>query len=202
MEIRNKIQFMENSFYSAKELEAIGFKSFGENVLLSKKASFYGESEISFGSNIRVDDFCILSGRITIGNYVHIGAGSYLFGGEKGITFDDFSGCSPHVCIYATSDDYSGKSLTNPTVPDRFRNLNEGPVIIEKYVIIGAGSVLLPSVIVREGSAIGALSLVDKSTEQWKIYFGSPAIPINNRSKKILELEKEFSEDIKANLHT
>jgi acetyltransferase-like isoleucine patch superfamily enzyme len=193
---------MENSFYSAKELKELGFKSFGENVLLSKKASFYGESEISFGNNIRIDDFCILSGKVSLGNYVHIGAGSYLFGGENGITMDDFSGCSQHVCIYATSDDYSGKSLTNPTVPDRFRNLHEGAVTIEKYVIIGAGSVLLPSVIVREGSAIGALSLVDKSTEQWKIYFGSPAIPINNRNKKILELEKEFLEDAKMHLHT
>lgn len=191
---------MENSFYSAEELKALGFKYFGGNVLLSKKASFYGESEISFGSNIRVDDFCILSGKISLGNYIHIGAGSYLFGGENGITFDDFSGCSQHVCIYATSDDYSGKSLTNPTVPDRYRKLNEGSVVIEKYVIIGAGSVLLPSVTVREGAAIGALSLVDKSTEQWKIYFGTPAIPVNKRNKRILELEKEFLEDTKLNL--
>jgi galactoside O-acetyltransferase len=183
---------MENSFYNEKELKELGFKSFGKNVLISKKASFYGTNEISLGNNIRVDDFCILSGKITLGNHVHIGAGSYLFGGEMGIIMNDYSGCSHHVCIYATSDDYSGRSLTNPTIPDRFKKLNEGSVIIEKYVIIGAGSVLLPSIIVREGCAIGALSLVDKSTEQWKIYFGSPAIPINNRNKKILELEKEF----------
>ena len=117
---------MENSFYSEKELKELGFKSLGKNVLLSKKASFYGESEISLGNNIRVDDFCILSGKITIGNHVHIGAGSYLFGGEKGISIDDFSGCSNHVCIYAASDDYSGESLTNPTIPDKFKKLNEG----------------------------------------------------------------------------
>lgn len=187
---------METSFYSNAELMGLGFKSVGKNVLLSKKASFYG-NEISLGNNIRVDDFCILSGKISIGNYVHIGAGSYLFGGEKGIKIDDFSGCSQHVCIYATSDDYSGKSLTNPTVPDKFKKLNEGEVVIEKYVIIGAGSIILPSVTVREGSAIGALSLVDKSTEKWKIYFGSPAIPINNRNKKIIELEQEFLSDVK-----
>jgi len=183
---------MENSFYNEKELKELGFKSFGKNVLLSKKASFYGESEISFGNNIRVDDFCILSGKIAIGNHVHIGAGSYLFGGGKGITIGDYSGCSQHVCIYATSDDYSGRSLTNPTLPDKFKNLNVGPVIIEKYVIIGAGSVLLPSIVVGEGCAIGALSLVNKSTGPWKIYSGNPAVPINNRNKKILELEKEF----------
>jgi galactoside O-acetyltransferase len=186
---------METSFYSNAELKELGLKSIGENVLLSKKASIYG-NDITLGNNIRVDDFCILSGKINIGNYVHIGAGSYLFGGEKGITMEDFAGCSQHVCIYATSDDYSGKSLTNPTVPDKFKKLNEGEVVIEKYVIIGAGSIVLPSVTVKEGAAIGALSLVDKSTDQWKIYFGSPAIPINNRNRKILELEKEFRADV------
>ena len=180
------------SFYGIDELKNIGFKLVGENVLLSKKASFYGESEISFGNNIRIDDFCILSGKITIGNYVHIAAGSYLIAGDKGITIDDFAGCSHHVCIYSKSDDYSGKSLTNPTIPDKYKNLIEGEVYIEKYVIIGAGSIILPSVRVGEGSAIGSLSLVDKSTEPWKIYFGSPAKPVNNRSKKILDLQKEF----------
>jgi len=179
-------------FYSEDDLKKLGFKSIGENVLLSKKASFYGEQEISLGSNVRIDDFCILSGKINLSNYVHIGAGSYLIGGAKGITFDDFAGCSQRVCIYAVSDDYSGNSLTNPTVPDRYKRLTEGAVYLEKYVIVGAGSIVLPSVRIREGTAIGALSLVSRSTEPWKIYFGSPAIPLRNRSQKILDLEKDF----------
>jgi len=185
------------SFYTEEEIIKLGFKHVGENVLLSKKASFYGESDISLGNNVRIDDFCILSGKINIGNYVHIAAGSYLMGGVMGITVDDFAGCSQHVCIYATSDDYSGKSLTNPTVPNKFKNLIEGEVFIEKFVIIGAGSIILPSVRVREGSAIGSLSLVEKSTEPWKIYFGCPAKPINNRSRKILELKTEFLTEAK-----
>lgn len=185
---------MESMFYSENDVRKLGFKSIGENVLLSRKASFYGEHEISIESNVRIDDFCILSGKINISNYVHIGAGSYLIGGTKGISIDDFAGCSQRVCIYAVSDDYSGNSLTNPTVPDRYKRLVEGAVFLEKYVIIGAGSIVLPSVRIREGAAIGALSLVSRSTDPWKIYFGSPAKPIKNRSRKILELGSDFLE--------
>ena len=61
-----------NSFYSDEELKKIRFKSLGENVLISKKASIYSPEKIIIGNNVRIDDFCILSGNIQIGNHVHI----------------------------------------------------------------------------------------------------------------------------------
>lgn len=57
----------ENSFYTREELLSLGIKSVGENVYISRKSSFYGCSEISIGSNVRIDDFCILSGRVHLG---------------------------------------------------------------------------------------------------------------------------------------
>ncbi len=186
---------METSFYSESELKNLGFNCVGKNVLISRKASFYGEKNISLGNNVRIDDFCILSGKIDLGNFIHIGAGTYLFGGQEGITLKDFAGCSPHVSVFTSSEDYSGNSLTNPTVPEQFKKLKKGPVLIEKYVIIGTGSVVLPSVVLEEGSAIGTLSLVDKDTEPWKIYFGAPIRPIKKREKKILDIEKEFLDE-------
>ena len=63
-----------NSFYSQEELQSMGFKELGANVLVSRKASIYGAEKISLGNNVRVDDFSILSGRIEIGNHVHIAA--------------------------------------------------------------------------------------------------------------------------------
>ena len=68
---------MENSFYTEAELERIGFASIGKNVLLSRKVSVYSASTISIGNNVRIDDFCILSGSISIGSFVHISA--YVF---------------------------------------------------------------------------------------------------------------------------
>ena len=49
------------SFLTYKQLSKIGFLSLGENVLLSEKASIYNAPKIHIGSNVRIDDFCILS---------------------------------------------------------------------------------------------------------------------------------------------
>ena len=68
-------------FLSNNELQKIGFKSLGTNVLISNKVSIYGAEFISIGDNVRIDDFCILSGKITFGNNIHIGAGSVVIGG-------------------------------------------------------------------------------------------------------------------------
>lgn len=45
------------SFLSENELKAIGFKCYGSNVLISRKASIYGAANISIGDNVRIDDF-------------------------------------------------------------------------------------------------------------------------------------------------
>ena len=88
-----------NSFYTEEELTTLGLKSFGENVLISKKTSIYGASNISIGNNVRIDDFCILSGEIDFGNHIHISAGVYLYGGNIGIEIQDFSGISSHFYL-------------------------------------------------------------------------------------------------------
>lgn len=69
-----------NNFYNKEELKQIGFKSIGEDVLISKKASIYSPKSIIIGDHVRIDDFTILSGNITIGNYVHISAFVSLYG--------------------------------------------------------------------------------------------------------------------------
>ena len=60
---------------SQEAIEQMGFASVGKNVQISDRASFYGASRISIGSNVRIDDFCVLSagvGGISIGQHVHI----------------------------------------------------------------------------------------------------------------------------------
>ncbi len=68
------------SFYSEQELKSLGFKSVGEDVRISRKASFYGTKDISIGDNVRIDDFCILSGEITLHSHIHISAYCALYG--------------------------------------------------------------------------------------------------------------------------
>ncbi len=185
---------MTNSFYSFDELKKLGFKAVGENVLISRKASIYGLENIELGSNVRIDDFCILSGKIKIGNYVHLGAYTSLCGGSKGIVLEDFVNLSRKIEIFAVSDDFSGASMTNPTVPDEYKKLLEAEVILKKHVLVGASSVILPGVTLEEGSVLGALSLVKNSTTAWSINAGIPARKIKDRKKDLLALEQKLAE--------
>ena len=180
------------SFYSSEELLKIGFKSFGHHVLISRKASIYGADNITIGNNVRIDDFCIVSGKICLGNNIHLAAYSALYGGEAGIQIDDFANISSRVCVYAVSDDYSGYTMTNPTIPEKYKHIQNEPVYIGKHVIIGSGCTILPGVNLAEGTALGAMSLCKVSTEAWKIYAGIPAKFIKNRRKDLLDLEKEY----------
>lgn len=186
------------SFLSEEQLAQMGFASIGKNVHISDKASFYNCKNISIGNNVRIDDFCVLSagdGGINLGDYIHIAAFCLLVGAGK-ITMKDFSGVSSRVSIYSSSDDYSGFSMTNPMIPKKYTRVDIKDVTIGRHVIIGSGSVVLPGVVLEEGVAVGALSLVTKSCEEFSIYIGNPARKLKKRNKHLLERENEFLKDI------
>ncbi|WP_225592152.1 acyltransferase [Pseudomonas sp. PDM15] len=170
----------------------LGFAKLGLNVLVSDRASLYGCARISIGDNVRVDDFCVLSageGGIEIGNYIHLGVYSSLIGAGK-IVLEDFCGISSRVSVYSSNDDYSGQSMTNPTVPEEFTNVQHADVTIGRHAIIGAGSVILPGVILGQGVVVGALSLVTKSCQDYGVYSGTPARFIKERKKNFVQLEQ------------
>lgn len=83
--------------------------------------------------------------------------------------------------------------MTNPMISERYKDLQKKKVSIDRHVIIGTGCTILPGVKIAEGSAVGSMSLVKKSTEPWTINAGIPAEKKKMRSKKLLEMEKEFS---------
>jgi len=86
--------------------------------------------------------------------------------------------------------------LTNPMVPDKYRGVREERVVLDKHVLVGTGSTILPGVFISEGASVGAMSLVNKSLEPWGIYVGIPCKKIKDREKTILHLEKEFLDSI------
>jgi len=177
------------AFLPIEEIKKIGLKQFGVNVLISDKVSFYNPELISIGSNVRIDDFCLLSGNITLHNYIHISAYSALYG-KYGIEMENFTGLSPKCTIFSASDDFSGNYLISPMPPEKFTNATGGGVIIKQYSQIGAGSIIMPDLIIEEGCVIGSMSFVKNSTEKWNIYGGIPVRLIKKREKKVLELGK------------
>lgn len=182
------------AFYTQAELEGLGFKYLGKNVKLSKLASLYNTQNIEIGDNSRIDDFCVLSageGGICIGRYVHIAVYTSIMGAGR-IIMEDFTGLSSKCALYSSNDDYSGKFMTNPTVPCEYTNVKHAPVIIKKHSLVGVGSIILPGVTVEECVAVGALSLVSKSLEAGFIYTGQPAKKIKKRSRNCEVLESEL----------
>lgn len=179
-----------NSFYSEEELQQLGLKSYGVNVLISRKCSIYGAGNVSIGNHVRIDDFCILSGNITLHNYIHISAYAALFGGSAGIEIGDYVAVSSRNAVYAESDDYSGESMVNPMVPEECRKVEAAPVVIGRHVIIGTGGTVLPGVTIGEGASVGAMSLVNHDIKPWTINVGIPCRQIKERSKELLKYEK------------
>lgn len=185
------------AYLSKLQLKKMGFSSIGDNVLISNKASIYHPERIVIGSNVRIDDFCIITGSLTLGNNIHISVYSYVFGGTKGVVMEDFSGLAYGVRVFTDSDDYSGASMTNPTVPDNFKpRKTSKPIVIKRHSIVGASSLIMPGVTLSEGTAVGAMSMVTKSTEAWTIYSGVPAKKLKNRKVDILDLERHYLRSI------
>ena len=183
---------MNESYYSEDELKSLSFKCIGDDVKISRFSRFYNIEMIEIGDHVRIDDFSIISGRVSLGNHVHIAAHCLLFGGCYGIEMRDFSAISSRCAVYAASDDYSGEYLTNPTVSDEYRGVTGGQVVLDRHVIVGTGSTVLPNCRVGEGTAVGSMSLVNRNLDPWGIYAGIPCVRIKERSKMVLELEKEY----------
>lgn len=182
------------AFYTQTELEKLGFKYLGKNVKLSKLASIYNAKNIEIGDNSRIDDFCILSagdGGIAIGRHVHIAVYTSLIGAGR-IVMQDYTCLSSKCALYSSNDDYSGNFMTNPTVPSEFTNVTHAPVTIKKHSLVGAGSIILPGVVIEECVAVGALSLVNKSCDTGYIYSGNPVKKIKERSSNLYEFEQVF----------
>ncbi len=175
------------SFYTEKELEKLGLKSYGANVKISRYACFYGADNISIGDNVRIDDFCILSGNVTLGSNIHISAHVSLYG-AGGIVMEDFTGVSPYSAIFSAMDDFSGEYLIGPIHKENKINVHHGQVVLKRYSQVGTHCVIFPGVTIGEGSVLGAMTLANKDIPEWGIYIGKPATFLKKRSNHLLSI--------------
>ena len=185
-----------SNFLSEKELAELGLKAYGKNVLIGRHVVLYSPGQLTLGDDVRIDDFTIISGKVTMGSFIHISQFCGIYGGEEGIVMEDFSGLSAKCSVYAVSDDYTGHSMTNPMVPAKYKPTSISKAVhIGRHAIIGCNSVVLPGVDIPEGAAVGSLSCVTRSLEPWSINIGIPAKKKSDRAKDILDLEKQFWAD-------
>jgi acetyltransferase-like isoleucine patch superfamily enzyme len=190
---------MQNPFdpgyYKSEELRTFGFKSVGHNVQIATNCIIIVPENIELDDQVRIDGFTTLiagQGSIRLGAYVHIHT-CCLLGGRGGLDIGDFSGLSHGVKVLTASDDFNGEFMINSNVPAYCVNPIVKPVKIGRHVPVGVNSSILPGVIIGDGAAVCAMTLVRKSLEPWGIYHGNPAKRLCSRSKHVLELEARMN---------
>ena len=108
------------------------------------------------------------------------------------ISIGDFCTFAYGCHLIAQTDDYTGATMTNSTLPLEYRSEISAPVVLGRHVILGTGTVVLPGVTLEEGTASGARTLFLTSSEPWTIYVGQPAKAIRERSRELLDLERRY----------
>lgn len=182
------------SYLSEDEIKLLKLAHVGRGVLISSKCIINNPEVTTIGDYSRIDDLTILSGNVSIGNYVHITVMNNIAGGRFGVSIGNYAGLAYGCHIFAQTDDYTGNSLVGPLFPEEMTSVTGGRITIGDYSTIGTGAIIFPKVNLREGSAIGAMSLVNKDTDPWGVYVGNPARRVKERSQTMKEiLEKNFN---------
>lgn len=182
------------SFYSREELLAAGFSSVGENICISNKVSLYAISG-TIGDHVRIDDFCILKGRIVLENYIHIGSFCLLTGMCGEVRLQDCSVLSSGVHAYTGSDDYRADVLSSGAVPQEFVKTIKGNVYLGKGSIVGAQSLLLPNTYIEDGASVGAHCVIYGRVPAGAVMVsgaGKARTVMQRDSNRILELVKKL----------
>ncbi|KHD38478.1 LPS biosynthesis protein [Clostridium acetobutylicum] len=174
----------------------MNFKSIGKNVIIYGKAKITFPENVEIGDNVIIDDFVFINAkkRVKIGNNIHIASFVSITGNEE-LILENFNALATGTKVLTSTDDYTNSYLTNSTVPDEFKNVYSAPVILKKFSIVGANSVVLPGAVLSEGTYVGANSLIKANTitEPYSLYVGSPIRKIKNMDReKILALEKKY----------
>ena len=180
-------------------MNEIQFASKGKNVQIDSSVIFIHPEKIHLGNNVRIDAFSIISGGggIRIGNNVHIAAYCQLAAAGASLEVADFCGISSRCSIFTATDDYKEGYLTGPTIPDEYKKISAKSVILERHVIIGCGSVILPGCELKTGASVGAMSLVHKDVPKYAIVVGCPYRIIGHRDRSKLEqMERNYLQSI------
>jgi acetyltransferase-like isoleucine patch superfamily enzyme len=171
---------MDNIFFDLKKL-----KYLGTNCIIGKTVRIRKPEECMIGDNTIIDDFTYISCTIEIGTNCHIASNVALAGGSGKFKMGNFSTLSNNCTVHCASSDYSKFSLDLPSVP---KELQYGGVVeditVGDEVVIGAHSCILPGVVLPNGVACGAFSLLKKQIyEPNMLYIGIPARKYKERTR-------------------
>lgn len=132
------------------------FKHAGKNINVEHGAYFGSGSQISLGDNSGIGIDCQLYGSIQIGNNVMMG---------------------PEVMIFTRNHRFDRLDIPMSEQGNR----PDQPVVIGDDVWFGARVIVLPGVVIGQGSIVAAGAVVSKPVPDYAIVGGNPARFIRSR---------------------
>lgn len=168
----------ENIFFDLKTLACLG-----TGAIVGRCVRMRRPELVHIGDFTIIDDFTYVSGGFEIGRYGHVAPNVNLIGARGTIRAGDFVGIAAGCCIYASSSDYLNASLDLPSVPAEFQfGGTTEDVLLGDHVLLGSHTVVLPGVVLPEGVATAAHTVLRKKDyEPWTLYGGWNAEPIARR---------------------
>ena len=177
------------------EFDRTRLRSCGEDVFISPSVEIRRPHLVEVGSHVAIDTGFYCTVGAAIGDYVHIGPYVTAIGGaDASLEVGHFATISAGVRLICASDTFSGDGFTSVTVPPKYRDrVLRAPIRIGRFAGVATNTVIVPGVMIAEGSVIGACSLVTRDTEPWTIYYGTPARPVRTRPREtLIRMAKEL----------
>lgn len=161
---------MDNLFFDLKRL-----KHLGEGAIVGKTVRIRKPEEVSIGAYSIIDDFTYISCAAEIGTHCHIAPQVTVSGGAGSLKMGNYCGIASGCSIFTCSSDYVLVSLDLPSVPEKHRfGGTISTVVFEDHVLLGAHSIVMPGVVLPQGFACGAQSVINPgSYEAWTLYAGN-----------------------------
>jgi acetyltransferase-like isoleucine patch superfamily enzyme len=142
----------------------------------------------SFGEGLKVNGPCSgFSKKVTLGSYVNFN-GLRIIGNGK-VRIGDYFHSGESITIITSNHNYNDPELES--IPYGKRRINKN-VIIEDFVWLGHGVIILPGVTIGEGAVIGAGAIVSKDVPRYAVAAGNPATVLKYRNiDQFLQLKSE-----------
>lgn len=179
------------------EYDYTRLKRWGMGGFISAQVEIRRPHLVSVGACAAIDTGFYCTTQAEIGDYGHIGPYVTVIGGEQGrLTVGHFVTIGAGSRLICVSDRFKGEGLSGfqMKIPAPYRDPQTvAPIVIHDFVNIGSNAVVLPGVVLAEGAVVGSGAVVTASTEPWSVYFGCPARKVSTRpSATILRFAAEM----------
>jgi acetyltransferase-like isoleucine patch superfamily enzyme len=166
----------------------------GINVKIYRGCRILSPEKVRVGDHTQIDEnvFINAGAGVTLGRHVHLAWGCSITGGGECL-IHDFAGIGAGVRLVTGTEITDGSSLTNPTIPEPYRQVKRGRIEIGAHALVFTNAIILPDVVIGEGALIAAGSVVHHDLKSWGIYAGNPLVQVGVRpSDTILRLAEKL----------